>query len=87
VPATSPTPVVRVCESSVALGCGTACRWQESLAKVTVEPVKTVSVPFTCPAGRDGGRFGEPSGAYSLYRAMAFGPDGGSKLPDVTCGP
>jgi hypothetical protein len=87
VPATSPTQVVRVCESSVALGCGTACRWQESLANVTVEPGKTVSVPFTCPAGRDGGRFGETGGAYSLYRAMAFGPDGSSKLPDVTCGP
>ena len=87
VPSTSPTQVVRVCESSVKLGCGTACRYHESLANVTIEPGQTVNVPFTCPAARDGGAFGEYGGAYSLYRAMAFGPDGVRKLPDVTCVP
>ena len=87
VPSTSPTQVVRVCESSVNLGCGTACRYHESLANVTIEPGQTVKVPFTCPAARDGGAFGEYGGAYSLYRAMAFGPDGVRKLPDVTCVP
>jgi hypothetical protein len=87
VPSTSPTQVVRVCESSLTLGCGTACRYHESLSNVTVEPGKTVNVRFTCPAARDGGQFGEYGGAYSLYRAMAFGPDGGSKLPDVSCVP
>src|SRR5262249_62023969 len=86
VPSTSPTQVVRVCESSLALGCGTACRYQESLTNVTVEPGKTVNVRFTCPTARDGGQFGEHGGADSLYRAMAFGPDGASKLPGVSCG-
>ena len=87
VPSTSPTQVVRVCESSLTLGCGTACRYHESLGNVIVEPGKTVNVQFTCPAARDAGQFGETGGAYSLYRAMAFGPDGGSKLPDVSCVP
>jgi len=87
VPSKSPTQVVRVCESSVALGCGTACRWHESLANATVEPGQTVNVRFTCPAVRDDGQFGETGGAFSIYRAMVFGPDGSSKLPDVTCAP
>src|SRR5262249_24575706 len=87
VPSTSPTQVVRVCESSLTLGCGTACRYHESLANVTVEPGQTVNMGFTCPAARDGGQFGEYGGAYSLYRAMVFGPDGDSKLSDVTCVP
>jgi hypothetical protein len=58
-----------------------------ALVNVTVEPGQTVNVRFTCPAARDGGQFGETGGAYSLYRAMAFGPDGSSKLPDATCAP
>ena len=87
VPSTSPTQVVRVCESSVKLGCGTACRYHESLANVTIEPGQTVKVPFTCPAARDAGTFGESGGAYSLYRAMAFAPDGDRKTPDVSCVP
>ena len=36
------------------------------------------------PVDADEGEYG---GAYSLYRAMAFGPDGVRKLPDVTCVP
>ena len=75
--------VVRVCESSLTLGCGTACRYHETLANVTVEPGKTVNVRFTCPAAETAVNSEEYGGAYSLYRAMAFGPDGASKLPDV----
>ena len=85
VAAGSPSQVVRVCESSRQLSCGTACRYHEALANVTVAPGQTVNVDFTCPSSRDSGVFGETGGAYSLYRAMVFGPDGAKKAPNVTC--
>ena len=34
---------------------------------------------------RDNAAFGETGGAYSIYHAMAFGPDGAMTGPDVTC--
>jgi len=77
--------VLRVCESSRNLGCGTGCRYHEALANVTIRPGETVDVRFTCPAARDGAVFGETGGAYSIYQAMAFGIDGAKSDPDVTC--
>jgi hypothetical protein len=85
VPAGSPPQVVRVCESSRALGCGTGCRYHEALTNVTIRPGETANVAFTCPSPRDNAAFGETGGAYSIYRAMAFGPDGARTGPDVTC--
>src|SRR5262245_42236159 len=76
VAASSPSQVVRVCESSRQLACGTACRYHEALANVTIPSGGTVNVDFTCPSSKDNGVFGETGGAYSIYRAMVFGPDG-----------
>jgi len=62
-----------------------------SLPRVAVQRDRRAGQDGECvvhlPAARDGGQFEEYGGAYSLYRAMAFGPDGGSKLPDVSCVP
>src|SRR4029453_16184880 len=74
VPAGSPPQVGRVCESSRALGCGTACRYHEALTNVTIRPGETANVAFTCPSPRDNAAFGETGGAYSIYRAMAPRP-------------
>ena len=79
--------VTMVDDNLLAVRCAQAGVEINGLDNVTVEPGQTVNARFTCPAARDGGQFGEYGGAYSLYRAMAFGPDGGSKLPDVTCVP
>jgi hypothetical protein len=78
---------VRVCESSRQLGCGTACRYHEALANVTIKPGETVTAQFTCPSSKDDGLFDETGGVYALYRAMVFGPDKTNKTPDVTCVP
>ena len=85
VPAGSPSQVVRVCDSSRQLGCGTACRYHEALANVTIKPGETVNVDFTYPGPKDDGAFGETGGVHSIYRAMVFGPDAAKKGPDVTC--
>jgi len=87
VPSGSSSQVVRVCESSRQLGCGTACRYHEALANVTIKPGETVTAQFTCPSSKDDGLFDETGGVYALYRAMVFGPDGTNKTPDVTCVP
>jgi hypothetical protein len=58
--------IVRICESSRVLGCGTACRYRESLTTTVVSPGEPTLVSFTCPAARDDAEIG---GAYSLYRA------------------
>jgi hypothetical protein len=52
---------------------------------VTIRSGETANVAFTCPSARDNGAFGETGGAYSIYRAMAFAPDGARTGPDVTC--
>ena len=57
--------VVRICESSRVLGCGTACRYRDALANVVVSPGEPTLVSFKCPAARDSA---ETGGAYSLYR-------------------
>ena len=85
VPAGSPSQVVRVCESSRHLSCGTACRNHEALANVTITPGQTVNVDFGCPSSKDNGIFGETGGVYSIYQAMVFGPDGTKRTPNVTC--
>jgi len=57
--------------------CGTACRYHESLANVTIEPGQTVNVPFTCRL-RETAAHSRYGGAYSLYRAMAFARSAGT---------
>jgi hypothetical protein len=77
VPAGSTPQVARVCESSIALQSGTACKFNEALANGIVEAaadggVSTVSIPFTCPASRDTVEVG---GKYSLYTAPVLTDD------------
>jgi hypothetical protein len=71
--------VVRVCESSRALGVGLACRYNESLANVIIDQVApaAVTVSFTCPAARDAV---ETGGVYSLYQNMVIVTDGTPKI-------
>ncbi len=77
VPAGARPQTVRVCESSIALDSGTACKFNESLGNGVVEAaadggVETVSIPFTCPAARD---VLEVGGKYSVYTAPVLTDD------------
>jgi hypothetical protein len=73
-PASTPAQVLRVCESSVELKTGTACRYNEAqtLANVILTPGVATPVSFTCPAARDGPEVG---GKYSTYYGPLFNPD------------
>ena len=75
--------IVRVCESSYRLQCGTACRWEDSIANKVIPPgpIHTL-VSFTCPAARDNE---EPGGYYSIYRANYFETLGKHKGGSVVC--
>mgnify|MGYP002622083995 CR=1 FL=1 len=75
--------VVRVCESSFKLGCGTACRWEDALVTKVIPPGPTYTlVNFTCPSARDSD---EPGGYYSLYRANFVATLGKHKDGTVVC--
>lgn len=63
---------VRLCESSAALGSGTACAQRDALASAAVD-AGGVSVSFTCPAARDAS---EPGGGYSVYAGPLVAGDG-----------
>jgi hypothetical protein len=86
--------VVRVCESSRQLGCGTACRAmpgghdnEGAKAILTIDDVKrTASTVFTCPGPRGlvGNPGYEPGGYYSLYAAM-LAPVPGGDTPNAQC--
>jgi len=69
--------VIRVCESSLVLGCGLACRFNDTLANVVVEAYQPASFTFRCPGPRD---VNETGGAYSLYQAMVIVTDGSPAL-------
>jgi len=73
--------VIRVCESSIALQSGLACRYNEPhlLANVIVSPGVATPVSFTCPAKRDSVEVG---GRYSTYSGAVFNPD---PLATITC--
>ncbi len=68
--------VARVCEYSFALGVGTGCTYQESVASTPVEKGGT-DVTFTCPAARDAN---EPGGRVSLYTATVFPDDAAARM-------
>jgi hypothetical protein len=75
---------VRVCESSIALQSGTACKLNEALGNGVVEAAadggtSAVLIPFTCPAARDSVEVG---GKYSVYTAPVLPDD---TAATVTC--
>jgi len=78
----APSQVLRVCESSLALKSGLACRFNEEhlLANVVITPGVNTPVTFTCPARRDAVEVG---GAYSTYAGPAF--NAGDAAAAITC--
>lgn len=86
--------VVRVCESSKVLGCGTACRAMQgghnnegAKAQLVVTPENPVAyTTFACPGprGTQGVTGYEPGGYYSLYASMLV-PLVGGDAPSVAC--
>lgn len=78
VPAAAGPQTLRVCETSAALGVGTACTLEMSLANRTI-PVDGREVSFTCPLPRDGR---EPGGDYAFYVAPVLPSD---ELATVSC--
>jgi hypothetical protein len=73
--------VLRVCESSIKLQSGLACRFNEEhlLANVILSPGVATPVSFTCPAQRDAIEVG---GRYSTYSGPVFNPDAAAT---ITC--
>jgi len=74
--------VLRVCESSIALNVGLACRYNDSLANEIIKAVEPryETITFTCPDFRD---VVEKGGRYSLYQAMVIVTDGTAKIKCV----
>jgi hypothetical protein len=64
--------VVRICETSRALGTGVDCSFNDALANVVVEAA-AATVTFTCPTMRDATEIG---GEFAIYTAPAWEPDG-----------
>ena len=81
VPSSAKAQVLRLCESSIALGTGTACRVIDSftLANVVLLPGVSTPVKFKCPAARDAIEVG---GRYSTYSGPVFNPHAAAP---ITC--
>jgi hypothetical protein len=75
---TSQPQVVRLCETSRALGAGTDCVYRDALANTVLEGIPTM-ITTTCPAARDATEIG---GQLAVYSAPVYAPDGASA---VTC--
>jgi hypothetical protein len=75
---TAKPQVVRLCETSRALGTGTDCVYRDARANLVLEGIPTIST-FTCPAARDATEIG---GQLAIYTAPVYTPDGTSA---VTC--
>jgi len=73
--------ILRVCEASVALQSGTACRYNEAstLANIVVSPGAASVFSFQCPSARDAT---EPGGLYSTYSGPAWNKDNSAA---ITC--
>jgi len=71
--------VLRICESSVVLGVGTACTYRDSLFNTSVG-TRSVNVTFQCPGARD---VTESGGSYAMYTAPTFGDDPGQTVACV----
>jgi len=71
IPSGSNSQVLRICESSIVLGTGTACRFNDAwtLANVVIEPKKHTTVSFVCSTKRDSQEVG---GFYSMYSGALF---------------
>jgi len=69
-----PSQVLRICESSIALNSGTACRYMEPhlLGNFVIRPDVDTPVSFTCPSRRDAVEVG---GKYSTYSGGVFNLD------------
>ena len=64
--------IIRVCESSIALGCGTGCKWENSLANSVIYPgTNNFKISFNRPPARDAIEVG---GAYSIYLSFMYTP-------------
>ena len=72
--------VVRLCETSSALGVGTACTFNDALLNQIISG-GAVELSFACPFVRDEN---EPGGDYALYVAPLFT---GDALAEVSCTP
>jgi hypothetical protein len=83
IPSNAKSQVIRVCDSSIALQSGTACRYNEPhlLANAVIEPGVATQVSFTCPVAKDSVEIG---GKYSTYSAGVFNLDPAAK---ITCNP
>jgi hypothetical protein len=75
---TTKPQVVRLCETSRALGTGTDCVHRDARANVVLEGIPTLTT-LTCPAARDTTEIG---GQLAVYTAPVYAPDGTSA---VTC--
>jgi hypothetical protein len=66
--------ILRVCESSRALGAGTACRFNDAftLSNSVISPGAATVVSFTCPSARDSIEIG---GNYATYAGPAWNKD------------
>jgi len=62
--------VVRVCQWSAVLGCGTGCRFVDAIANVVIPPGAPTVVSFPCPGPLDTSIPNEPGGFYSLYSSL-----------------
>jgi len=63
--------VLRVCEASVNLQSGTACRFNDNwtLSNTILPPGMPIAVTFTCPSARDSIEIG---GHYALYSGALY---------------
>jgi hypothetical protein len=79
--ASAKSQVLRVCEASVVLGAGTACRFndQHLLANLVLTPGVASMFSFQCPSARDSAEVG---GLYSTYSGPAWNKDAHSP---ITC--
>jgi hypothetical protein len=75
---TTQPQVVRLCETSRALGTGTDCVHRDARANLVLEGIPTLTT-LTCPAARDATEIG---GQLAVYTAPVYLPDGSSA---VTC--
>jgi hypothetical protein len=82
IPTNAQPQVLRICEVSAALGVGTACTFEASLATGTVMG-NGRDLSFTCPFPRDEN---EPGGDYAFYTAPLFPEDEGAVVSCTAVG-
>ncbi|HRQ38357.1 MAG TPA: lysyl oxidase family protein [Chloroflexota bacterium] len=78
IPADAQPQTLRICETSAALGVGTACTFETAMVNRVIGPDGR-DISFTCPFPRDEN---EPGGDYAFYVAPVFPEDA---LAQVSC--